>query len=66
LCNAEVKQADPSLAEDAFFAFVNRGGGLLLIGGLVTLGACWYLGNGQGIVGGGFLAVVGAILVNKK
>lgn len=38
----------------------------LLLGGLAVLCGCWLYDKGQGMMGGGFLAVVGAILVSRK
>jgi len=38
----------------------------LLVVGLAALAGCWIYGNDRGMTGGGFLAVVGAVLSLKK
>lgn len=39
---------------------------VLLLGGLATLCGCWLYHEQEGMLGGGFLAVVGAILFSRK
>jgi DNA-directed RNA polymerase subunit RPC12/RpoP len=57
--------ANARRAED-WRVFIERLNLALLLIGLAVLCGCWIYDKGQGMIGGGFLAVVGAILLRRK